>query len=435
MLYPLQRALLVPVEALGGGARLPRRAGAARSPPRRRRAASWRASRSAPSAPTSSQLENARLRALLELRPTLDVRSQAAEVLYEAADPYSRKVIIDRGVTHNVVLGSPVINEAGVLGQVTRVYLQSSEVTLLTDRDAAIPVLNSRTQARSAAFGGAHRRRRPARDALHGRQRRRPGRRRAHDLGRRRRLSARAARSPRWPRSTARSTPASPASSSRRRRRPTACATSSSSSRPACACRRGRRRRRRKAPAASKAGGKKGGAQMIMPRAQRPAAAAGQPALRLDDARGRLPAQHRAARPGAGDARLPGARARLLERAPVAPGRRRRRLLLRPADGRAQRRRARPACARLHAAQLLRGDDPPPPALVHGAVAGGADPAALSRRAGGLAGRPPDRRRHVPGLGADPRAGVSRHFCGLSPPGCCSRRSAAPPDPDENRPL
>ena len=42
-----------------------------------------------------------------------------------------------------------------MLGQVTRVYLQSSEVTLLTDRDAAIPVLNSRTQVRSAAFGGA----------------------------------------------------------------------------------------------------------------------------------------------------------------------------------------------------------------------------------------------------------------------------------------
>ena len=42
--------------------------------------------------------ENARLRALLELRPGLSVRSQAAELLYEAADPYSRKVIIDRGV-------------------------------------------------------------------------------------------------------------------------------------------------------------------------------------------------------------------------------------------------------------------------------------------------------------------------------------------------
>jgi rod shape-determining protein MreC len=48
-----------------------------------------------------------------------------------------------------------VINEAGVIGQVTRVYPLTSEVTLLTDRDAAIPVLNSRTSQRSAAFGGA----------------------------------------------------------------------------------------------------------------------------------------------------------------------------------------------------------------------------------------------------------------------------------------
>jgi rod shape-determining protein MreC len=98
--------------------------------------------------------ENARLRALLELRPTLTVHSLAAQVLYDAPDPYSRKVVIDQGSTHGVVIASPVINEAGVLGQVTRVYPLSSEVTLLTDKDAAIPVLNTRTQARSAAFGG-----------------------------------------------------------------------------------------------------------------------------------------------------------------------------------------------------------------------------------------------------------------------------------------
>jgi rod shape-determining protein MreC len=153
MLYPLQRALLVPVETIrdgrdyvGGLTRAVAGEQAARSELAR---LSERAQRA-----DQLQIENGRLRALLDLRPTLDVRSQAAEVLYEAADPYSRKVIIDRGVAHNVALGSPVVNEAGVLGQVTRVYLQSSEVTLLTDRDAAIPVLNSRTQVRSAAFGG-----------------------------------------------------------------------------------------------------------------------------------------------------------------------------------------------------------------------------------------------------------------------------------------
>ena len=100
-------------------------------------------------------IENAQLRALLDLRPSLTVRSQAAQVLYEASDPYSRKVVIDRGTTNGIVLASPVINSAGVLGQVTRVYPLSSEVTLLIDKDAAIPVLNARNQARSAAFGSA----------------------------------------------------------------------------------------------------------------------------------------------------------------------------------------------------------------------------------------------------------------------------------------
>jgi rod shape-determining protein MreC len=101
------------------------------------------------------QAENQRLRGLLDLRPAVSVRSRAAEVLFEAADPFSRKVVIDTGAAQGIALGSPVINEAGVIGQVTRVYPLTSEVTLLTDRDAAIPVLNSRTSQRSAAFGGA----------------------------------------------------------------------------------------------------------------------------------------------------------------------------------------------------------------------------------------------------------------------------------------
>ncbi len=99
--------------------------------------------------------ENTRLRALLELRAALKVRSLTAEVLYDAPDPYSRKVIIDRGNRDGLVVASPVINEVGVLGQVTRVYPYSAEVTLLTDKEAAIPVLNARTQARSAAFGNS----------------------------------------------------------------------------------------------------------------------------------------------------------------------------------------------------------------------------------------------------------------------------------------
>jgi len=97
--------------------------------------------------------ENTRLRALVDLKPGLPVKSMAAEVLYEASDPFSRKIFIDRGASQGVVPGAPVIDEAGVLGQVTRVYPLSSEVTLLIDKEAAIPVLNTRTHQRSAAFG------------------------------------------------------------------------------------------------------------------------------------------------------------------------------------------------------------------------------------------------------------------------------------------
>ncbi len=98
-------------------------------------------------------LENTRLRKLLGLRERLQSPAMAAQVVYDAADPYSRKVIIDKGMADHVGLGSPVLDESGVLGQVTRVYPLVSEVTLITDRDHAIPVLNTRTGARGVAFG------------------------------------------------------------------------------------------------------------------------------------------------------------------------------------------------------------------------------------------------------------------------------------------
>lgn len=97
--------------------------------------------------------ENDRMRQLLQLRERIVTPAQAAEVLYDAADPYTRKVIIDKGLAQGVVAGSPVIDESGVLGQVTRVHPLISEVTLVIDRDHAIPVLNTRTGARSVAYG------------------------------------------------------------------------------------------------------------------------------------------------------------------------------------------------------------------------------------------------------------------------------------------
>ena len=152
-LLPVQRVVSAPLELAEGGEdylRGLRSAQAAEHEARTQLAAQ------AARAQRVEQLlqENTRLRALLDLRAVTTVRSMPAEVLYEASDPYSRKVIIDRGATNGVVVASPVINEAGVLGQVTHAYALMSEVTLLADKDAAIPVLNVRTQQRGAAFGG-----------------------------------------------------------------------------------------------------------------------------------------------------------------------------------------------------------------------------------------------------------------------------------------
>jgi rod shape-determining protein MreC len=154
VLLPVQRTLAVPVEMWEGGEDYLR--GLRRAPAPAPEAQMRQAAQAERSLRTAQlQQENTRLRALLELREAVAVRSRPAEVLYEAADPYSRKVIIDRGATQGVVRGAPVINEAGVLGQVTRLYPLTAEVTLLADKDAAIPVLNVRTQQRNAAFGGA----------------------------------------------------------------------------------------------------------------------------------------------------------------------------------------------------------------------------------------------------------------------------------------
>jgi rod shape-determining protein MreC len=99
------------------------------------------------------ELENRHLRELLELRQRMPTPSLAAEVLYEAGDPYTRKMVLDKGALSGVVQGSPVMDEQGILGQITRVHPLVSEITLVTDREHSIPVLNTRTSARGVAFG------------------------------------------------------------------------------------------------------------------------------------------------------------------------------------------------------------------------------------------------------------------------------------------
>ncbi len=97
--------------------------------------------------------ENAQLRELLAARGRLDIELVAAEVLYAARDPFTRKVIVDRGSQHEVSPGQAVVDNRGVVGQVTRVYPWLAEVTLITDKGQFVPVQNLRNGLRALLAG------------------------------------------------------------------------------------------------------------------------------------------------------------------------------------------------------------------------------------------------------------------------------------------
>jgi rod shape-determining protein MreC len=99
------------------------------------------------------EAENERLRKLLVVKEREKAKGQVAQILYTARDPFSRKVIIDKGQQAGIVAGQPAIDEAGVVGQVTRTFPYSAEVTLITDKDQAVPVQIVRSGQRSVVFG------------------------------------------------------------------------------------------------------------------------------------------------------------------------------------------------------------------------------------------------------------------------------------------
>jgi len=101
----------------------------------------------------AARAETAQLRRLIGAGERLPLKSMAAEILYSGRDPYAKKIVIDKGSHNGVRAGSPVVDEAGVVGQVTRAHALVSEVTLLTDKDQAIPVQVVRNGLRAVAFG------------------------------------------------------------------------------------------------------------------------------------------------------------------------------------------------------------------------------------------------------------------------------------------
>ncbi len=97
--------------------------------------------------------ENAHLRTLLAGDAPIIPQATLGEVLHMGRDPFSNIITLNRGSRHHVVAGQAVVDEQGVVGQITRVYPFTSEVTLITDKKLSIPIQIERNQLRAIAFG------------------------------------------------------------------------------------------------------------------------------------------------------------------------------------------------------------------------------------------------------------------------------------------
>jgi rod shape-determining protein MreC len=154
VLYPVQRVLLMPRDLIGSAGEYTgeiERMRAETAEMRRIEAANARTLLQA----EQLAAENTQLRQLLGMRERTALRTTVAEVLYDARDAFTRRLVIDRGIQHGVQAGQPVIDAHGVIGQVTRAHPLSSEVTLVTDRNSTVPVEIRRTGARTLAWGGS----------------------------------------------------------------------------------------------------------------------------------------------------------------------------------------------------------------------------------------------------------------------------------------
>ena len=99
------------------------------------------------------QQENQQLRNLLALAQRSEFTAQLAEIVYAERDVFKRRVLINKGANGNVRIGQVVMDDIGIVGQITRVYPWLSAVTLITEKDHAVPVQVLRNGLRTIVFG------------------------------------------------------------------------------------------------------------------------------------------------------------------------------------------------------------------------------------------------------------------------------------------
>lgn len=99
------------------------------------------------------QQENNQLRNLLALTQRGKFTAQLAEIVYAERDVFKRRILINKGESDNVQAGQVVMDDIGIVGQITRVYPWLAEVTLITEKDHAVPVQVLRNGLRTIVFG------------------------------------------------------------------------------------------------------------------------------------------------------------------------------------------------------------------------------------------------------------------------------------------
>ena len=99
------------------------------------------------------ELENQHLRNLDALPIRSQFTTQLVQVIYAERDVFRRKVLINKGADADVKLGQVVMDDVGIIGQITRVYPWLSEVTLITEKDQAVPAQVLRNGLRTIVFG------------------------------------------------------------------------------------------------------------------------------------------------------------------------------------------------------------------------------------------------------------------------------------------
>jgi rod shape-determining protein MreC len=102
-----------------------------------------------------TELENGRLRALLDFRQSLTGRLLTARVIGHDATPLSRTITIDEGSAVGLAKGAAVLAPAGLVGQVFLVSPHAARVMLVTDHNSGVDAVVQRTRARGIVEGTA----------------------------------------------------------------------------------------------------------------------------------------------------------------------------------------------------------------------------------------------------------------------------------------